>query len=162
MFEDFVAILLFVQKPPSSSKAEDCELTSVQAVPVTEAGRWAGQCLGSATPPPAQDTPITPPTTSQRPGAGACPGGGSCSWTGWGEAGPPPSPLPRRGRLVWRSEIVALSLSLLSLYLSPHSSSNVHSLNLANFYTFQDNFKDNSIKSKQTESCKISKVDCKV
>ena len=155
MFEDFVAILLFVQ---ASSKAGDCELALVQAVPVTEAGRWAGRCLGSATPPlSAQDTPIT----SRRPGAGACPGDGSCLWTGWGGAGPPPSPLPRRGRPAWRSEIVALSLSLLSLSLSPHSSY-VHSLNLASFYTFEDNLKENSIKREQTESCKISKVDCKV
>ena len=157
MFEDFVAILLFVQ---ASSQAGDCELALVQAVPVTEAGRWAWRCLGSATPPlSAPDTPITPPTPSRR--QGACPGDGSCLWTGWGGAGPPPSPLPRRGRPAWRSEIVALSLSLSSLSLSPHSSY-VHSLNLANFYTFKDNFKDNSIKRKQTESCKISKVDCKV
>ena len=93
----------------------DCELSFVQGTPVTEAWRWAGPCLGSATPPPAQDTPMLPPSRRGRcQGAGACPGEGSCLWTGWGGAGPPPFPLPPQDRPAWRNgDCCIISISII-------------------------------------------------
>ena len=125
-----LSVYYLVHSRSPNSKV-DCELSFVQGTPVTEAWRWAGPCLGSATPPPAQDTPMLPPSRRGRcQGAGACPGEGSCLWTGWGGAGPPPFPLPPQDRPAWRNGdcCVALSLSPLSLLSLHRVSMSTHSI----------------------------------